>query len=534
MKRLYVIAGLVLLAVGFLPIGAMAYDAKIDGIYYNLITKAKMAEVTNGDEVYSGELNIPATVDYEGMTYTVQLKPYVFRNSDVTKITLSDDMATICEHAFDEAVKLTEVKLPEYLEIIPDYTFYKCWQLATVSMPSNLKEIGESAFENCISLTSVGKLPDTLISLGEKVFAGSMIESVELPKGLSAIPAMAFTSCEKLKSIVIPDCITSIGDFAFSNSGLKSVFFQGEIETMGYFTFYACKELTDVKLPDHLKRIVSNMFAECEVLTRITLPENVEYIGDQAFSRSGLSEIELPASITTIDGGAFSECSHLESIRIPERVDYINNNMFIGCTSLKTVVLPAAIKQIYSSAFEGCSAMDEINLSEGITSVGERAFYGCKKLKCDISLPNIQWIGSCAFCGCENITKVLIGKHLDIYKDEYGVKHDSDPNWGRYASCKNLTDFYCYIEAAPKVSWSTFDDSYINYATLHVPVSSIEDYRTTYPWSEFGKIEGITDTGINHVEISDPVSIYYDLNGVRHSQPHKGINIQNGKKEIIK
>ena len=60
MKRLYVIAGLVLLAVGFLPIGAMAYDTKIDGIYYNLITKAKMAEVTNGDEVYSGELNIPA------------------------------------------------------------------------------------------------------------------------------------------------------------------------------------------------------------------------------------------------------------------------------------------------------------------------------------------------------------------------------------------------------------------------------------------------------------------------------------------
>lgn len=517
-----------------IPILGFAYDAKIDGIYYNLITKAEIAEVATGDEAYSGELYIPATIEFEGVTYTVQLEPYLFRYSDVTKITLSDDMKTICEHAFDEADHLTEVKLPEHLEFIPDYTFYKCWQLSKVSLPSDLKEIGESAFEYCISLKSIGKLPDTMTSLGERVFAGSMIESIEIPQGLTTIPAFAFTNCEKLGSIVIPDGITAIGDCAFSGSGLKSVIFQGDIETMGVYLFYGCKELTDVKLSEQFKRIESSMFAECEKLTNISFSEQLESIGDQAFSNTGLSEIELPASLTEIGGYAFNACSHLKSIRIPEGLTIINNFTFKDCTSLKTVVLPAVIYEIYSSAFEGCKALEEINLSENISYIGEQAFYGCEQLKTDILLPNIKWIGTCAFYGCENIKTVLIGKDLDIFKDEHGILRDDDPNRGRFAKCKNLTDFYCYMVPVPKVAGSTFEDSYINYATLHVPASAIEDYRTTYPWSEFGKIEALTDTGISNIKAQASDAPYYDLNGQRIAQPKKGIYIQNGKTIVIK
>ena len=50
---------------------ARAYDTKIGGIYYDLITKAKMAVVAPGDEKYTGEITIPETVEYDGITYTV-------------------------------------------------------------------------------------------------------------------------------------------------------------------------------------------------------------------------------------------------------------------------------------------------------------------------------------------------------------------------------------------------------------------------------------------------------------------------------
>ena len=42
----------------------------IDGICYNLVPKAKQAEVTSGGD-YFGSITIPATVSYEGREYSV-------------------------------------------------------------------------------------------------------------------------------------------------------------------------------------------------------------------------------------------------------------------------------------------------------------------------------------------------------------------------------------------------------------------------------------------------------------------------------
>ena len=63
---------LLLLAMILLPMVASAYDVEIDGIYYNLITKGKVAEVTYGnwtpnprkvgDGRYAGIIEIPESV----------------------------------------------------------------------------------------------------------------------------------------------------------------------------------------------------------------------------------------------------------------------------------------------------------------------------------------------------------------------------------------------------------------------------------------------------------------------------------------
>ena len=46
-------------------------------------------------------------------------------------------------------------------------------------------------------------------------------------------------------------------------------------------------------------------------------------------------------------------------------------------------------------------------------------------------------------------------------------------------------DVYCYADKIPSTQTNAFNDSYIEYATLHVPASAIESYRTTAPWSSF-------------------------------------------------
>ena len=62
---------LLLLLMILLPMVASADAVEIDGIYYNLITKAKIAEVTKNPDKYTGVVVIPESVTYEGTDYSV-------------------------------------------------------------------------------------------------------------------------------------------------------------------------------------------------------------------------------------------------------------------------------------------------------------------------------------------------------------------------------------------------------------------------------------------------------------------------------
>ena len=46
----------------FFSISASAYDVEVDGIYYNLISKGNIAEVTKGDNKYEGDITIPSSI----------------------------------------------------------------------------------------------------------------------------------------------------------------------------------------------------------------------------------------------------------------------------------------------------------------------------------------------------------------------------------------------------------------------------------------------------------------------------------------
>ena len=54
-----------------------------------------------------------------------------------------------------------------------------------------------------------------------------------------------------------------------------------------------------------------------------------------------------------------------------------------------------------------------------------------------------------------------------------------------------MTDFYCHAENVPTTDSKAFDYSPISSATLHVPASALETYKTTEPWSGFGSIVSI-------------------------------------------
>ena len=75
---------------------------------------------------------------------------------------------------------------------------------------------------------------------------------------------------------------------------------------------------------------------------------------------------------------------------------------------------------------------------------------------------------------------------------------------GGYAfyGCDNLVDFYCYADNVPVTGAEVFGETPIASATLHVPAGSLEKYKTTSPWSEFGNIVALSPD-LTQIRIKD-------------------------------
>jgi hypothetical protein len=179
-----------------------------------------------------------------------------------------------------------------------------------------------------------------------------------------------------------------------------------------------------------------------------------------------------------------------------------------------------------------------VTIPEGVTSIGESAFEGCSnitdlKLNCDTiedwfadsktSLKTLTigegttTISDSTFEGFSALRTVSLGSNV------------SDIGVNTFANLSRLEDVYCYAVRYPHVAATTFQGSYVEYATLHVPEASIQQYQNHAVWGEFFQIVPIDDSSaINDIysEGNRPeIEAIYDLNGQRQPALHRGINI---------
>ena len=231
----------------------------------------------------------------------------------------------------------------------------------------------------------------------------------------------------------------------------------------------------------------------------IVIPETVTYedvvysvtsIGQLAFlAAHSLTSITIPNSVTSIGDGAFYACSGLTSIRVEDGntvydsredcnaiIETATNTLIYGCQS---TVIPNSVTNIGFYAFGNCSNLTSITIPNSVTSIGEQAFSGCTSLT-SITIPHsVKIIGFGAFLGCSNLTSIDIGKPRSI--GDYS-----------FSGCK-IYKFYSHNENVFFLDDDNFQGSGIESATLYVPQSAINDYKTTEPWSRFGSIKSLTD-----------------------------------------
>ena len=194
-------------------ISASAYDFEVNGVRYDITSQFYFeVAVTSKEYSYSGVVDIPKEVTYNGDTYSVKGIEY---------------------DAFSD-----------------------CRNLISVTIPNTVTSIGGSAFEGCSNLTSV-TIPNSVISIQSSAFDGcSSLTSVIIPSSVKRIEAFTFNGCSKLRDVIIPNSVTYIGPCAFRNCGLRTIAIPNSVKEIESSAFENCYGLsvffTGISYPERI------------------------------------------------------------------------------------------------------------------------------------------------------------------------------------------------------------------------------------------------------------------------------------------
>lgn len=438
----------------------------VDGLRYYLDTTHNLAEFINFNtsNAYSGVLNIPATIRYNGTTYAVVAMKNNSRytQSNITSVTLPKSLRHIGDYGLGYFSNVRSIEIPENVTSMGSYVFDNSSNLTSIKMnavvPPAISSMSGSSYKkitipaesfHAYRIASVWK--DNILIGGDgvtvstgKVVAGdlghvvlneatylqevnkliidegtlnnddwntikSMTNLIEVDMSgvtMSSMPANAFDGRWAIESIKLPHNVTSIGNYALRGTGIKDITLPESITTLGTYAFNNCDSLRTISIPETISTIPSYCFSGCNNLWKVELPSALTSINQYAFNNcNALSEVTLPSSLTSIGSYAFRYCP-IKTIEIPAGITAINNYSFAENSALDSLFIPETVTTINSNAFYNCSSLKNVQFSEGLVNLYSYAFYNCKRLT-EIVLPSsLEKCEGAPFYGCSGVKKI--------------------------------------------------------------------------------------------------------------------------------
>ena len=431
----------------------------------------------------AGELVISGSG--EMYDYAANEVPWYYEKDKITKVSLGDNITKIGKYAFDNCPNLTYIDIPQTIEIIGERAFANCSSLNKVDFHDNISiiknekgeevpfslSVGNYAFYYCKNLEEI-ILPVQTTIIGQEIITGTKITNIIIPKNIIKNDSWnsssgPFTYANNLETVIfeegtknIPDYICCSGSGGLTgNSSLTKIVIPDSVERIGNQAFQNCKYLTNIDIPKSVSEIASSAFSgcvrlkevvfhdnttvtededgkevpfslqigsyafsDCEALTGLELPVQVEYLGSGFISGTGITEFFVPKRVTRCDSNSpFLGAEGLEKVTFEEGTKEILNYMCsagTGSNAIKEVVIPSSVTKIGYNSFHNCKYLTSIDVPEGVTEIGGSAFSGCVRLKEVVfhdnttvtededgkEVPFSLQIGSYAFSDCEALT----------------------------------------------------------------------------------------------------------------------------------
>ena len=437
-------------------------EATVTSIYGG---KNTSLDAKNVAQYYSGTINIPETIIYDGNKYTVRkVGSYAFNcQNELQSIYIPRTVTEVEPHAAIKAEKLNRVNVADESELV---------------------NIGEEAFKWCTGLKRF-------------TFDGTSLK-------MNSIDKAAFRECTALERFTWMGNTTvkTIGHSAFYDCpALEKVLWNGksELKTIQDYAFFKCISLNNFEMPNTTLSVGNSSFRYNASLTNIHLSTSLNYIDEYAYGECGFSQITLPESLANIQAGAFINNDFLQEIILPERLQGLGSAAFENNSKLESVTFHTAIETmtIGNNAFNQCPILNKVYITN-MNSFAQTNFNNAKanpantsqhiydangKEIINVVLPKgTKYVNNNAFNGCAFIESIEMPATMDHVNDDI------------FVGCSALKDVYCYAEEVPEFigvnNPASMDEVFLN-ATLHVPFGSESLYqKDTSWWGKFTKLLG--------------------------------------------
>lgn len=277
---------------------------------------------------------------------------------------------------------------------------------------------------------------------------------------LSKIGELAFDECRNLVSIVIPEGVTEIG-----------------------YAFRYCSSMVEITLPNSVNSVSFGAFESCTSLTKFEGKFASEdgrcLIVDgilTAFAPYSITAYTIPDSVISLGNSVFAFCDKLESITIPNSVASIGTNA-LYCSGLKK------FNGKFASGDGRCVIIDDeivrfavaceetsYTIPNNVTKIGSCAFDGAKNIESITMHNNVMTIAAYAFRGC-NLSSITIPESVT------SIEHQA------FTYNNNLSSIYCKPTTPPRGAPTMFTSN--SDTKIYVPMGSVETYKAENYWEEY-------------------------------------------------